>query len=30
MYADRGTGFAEAAADAARNLRDEINAYRNA
>lgn len=30
MYADSGTGFAEAAADAARSLRDEINAYRNA
>lgn len=30
MYADSGTGFAEAAADAARALRDEINAYRNA
>lgn len=30
MYADSGTGFAEAAADAARGLRDEINAYRNA
>lgn len=30
MYADRGTGFAEAASDAARTLRDEINAYRTA
>ena len=30
MYADSGTGFAKAAADAARALRDEINAYRNA
>jgi orotidine-5'-phosphate decarboxylase len=30
MYADRGTGFAEAAAKAARDLRDEINAYRGA
>jgi orotidine-5'-phosphate decarboxylase len=30
MYADHGTGFAEAAARAARDLRDEINAYRDA
>lgn len=30
MYADSGTGFAKAAANAARDLRDEINAYRNA
>lgn len=30
MYADSGTGFAEAAAQAAQDLRDEINAYRNA
>jgi orotidine-5'-phosphate decarboxylase len=30
MYADHGTGFAEAAAKAARDLRDEINAYRDA
>lgn len=30
MYADSGTGFAEAASNAARTLRDEINAYRNA
>lgn len=30
MYADHGTGFAEAAARAARDLRDEINAHRNA
>lgn len=30
MYADSGTGFAEAAANAARDLRDEINACRNA
>jgi orotidine-5'-phosphate decarboxylase len=30
MYADSGEGFAEAAGNAARALRDEINAYRNA
>lgn len=30
MYADHGTRFAAAAADAARTLRDEINAHRNA
>jgi orotidine-5'-phosphate decarboxylase len=30
MYADNGHGFAEAAHEAARSLRDEINVYRNA
>jgi orotidine-5'-phosphate decarboxylase len=30
MYADSGEGFAQAAGEAARALRDEINAYRNA